>query len=354
MKTKLTYQELEKELEILKLKTSRIESENELKKLNIAIENSINEVFIFNGQDLKFTFANNAAINNLGYTLDELKKMTPIDISPEFTKEKALNKLAPLKTGKVKKIQFETIRQRKDKSTYPIEAYISKFNIENEEHFLALIIDVTERKKVNESLKESEYKYKIIVENAGDAMYMANFEGEILEVNKLACKMLGYSEKELLRLNITELDADFAALEKAKKFWNTLEAGKPYTLETRHKRKDGSIFPVEIKIGVAKINNKKVTLGFARDITERKVVEKIINKSERLLKEAQRVAKIGHWELNLLDNKLTWSDEVFRIFNLKPQEFKPTYANFLEKIHPKDKEIFNNAYLDSLENKAKF
>jgi len=208
--------------------------------------------------------------------------------------------------------------------------------------------------KSKTELIERDNKFKNIIENAGDAMYMANFEGEILEVNKLACIKLGYSEKELLRLNITALDADFVELEKAKKFWNTLEVGKPYALETKHKRKDGSTFPVEIRISVASINNKKVTLGFARDITERKVVEKKIKESERLLKEAQTVAKIGHWELNLLDNKLTWSDEVFRIFNLKPQEFKPTYATFLEKIHQKDKETFNNTYLDSLEKNKPF
>ncbi|WP_372793615.1 PAS domain S-box protein [Lutibacter sp.] len=201
---------------------------------------------------------------------------------------------------------------------------------------------------------ESENKFKNIIENAGDAMYMANFEGQILEVNKLACTALGYNEKELLCLNITELDANFIEVEKAKKFWNSLEVGKSYSLETKHKRKDGSTFPVEIRISVASINNNKVTLGFARDITERKVAEKQLKESERLLKEAQIIAKIGYWELNLLDNKLTWSDEVFRVFNLKPQEFKPTYATFLEKIHPKDKEIFNNTYLDSLENNKPF
>lgn len=149
--------------------------------------------------------------------------------------------------------------------------------------------DITEFKKAEIGLIESEHKFKTIIENSGDAMYMANFEGEILEANKLACTTLGYTEKELLRLNITELDADFVDLEKVKKFWNKLEIGKPHTLETKHKRKDGSIFPVEIKIGVATINNKKVTLGFARDITDRKLIEAELIEAKKKAEESDRL-----------------------------------------------------------------
>ncbi len=224
----------------------------------------------------------------------------------------------------------------------------------NKKNLLGTVVNITDRMLSRNKLIESENKFKLIIENAGDAMYMANFEGEILQVNSLACKTLGYSEKELLSLNITGLDTEFVNKKKVKKFWNNLEPGKPYTLETRHKRKDGSVFPVEIKIGLTTINSEKVTLGFARDISERKQAEKQLKKSEKLLKEAQKIAQLGHWELNLLDNKLTWSDEIFRIFNLNPQEVQSTYNLYLEKIHPNDRDKVNKAYLDSLENKIPY
>tara|TARA_R110001583_G_scaffold35585_1_gene118154 strand:- start:747 stop:5216 length:4470 start_codon:yes stop_codon:yes gene_type:complete len=144
---------------------------------------------------------------------------------------------------------------------------------------------VLEKTLTNNTLEDSKNHFKSIIENAGDALYMANFEGEILEVNKIACTTLGYTEKELLNLNVTDLDADFTDLKKAKKFWNTLEVGKPYTIETKHKRKDGSLFPVEIRIGVATVDNKKVTLGFARDLTGKKQAElEIIEKEEKFSK----------------------------------------------------------------------
>jgi PAS domain S-box-containing protein len=72
------------------------------------------------------------------------------------------------------------------------------------------------------------------------------------------------------------------------------------------------------------------------------------------LNEAQKLAQIGHWELDLTTNSLFWSDEVFRIFGLEPQEFEATYEAFLEHIHPDDHELVNHTYLESIKNKSAY
>jgi PAS domain S-box-containing protein len=77
-------------------------------------------------------------------------------------------------------------------------------------------------------------------------------------------------------------------------------------------------------------------------------------RSERSLTEAQRIAQIGSWELDIVNNKLSWSDEVYRMFGLKPQEFGATYEAFLDNIHPDDRENVNNAYADSLKNQMPY
>ena len=69
------------------------------------------------------------------------------------------------------------------------------------------------------------------------------------------------------------------------------------------------------------------------------------------LNKAQALAHIGHWELDLTDNSLYWSDEVYRIFGLEPQEFGATYGAFLKHIHPDDVGLVNNTYMKSLEEK---
>lgn len=79
-----------------------------------------------------------------------------------------------------------------------------------------------------------------------------------------------------------------------------------------------------------------------------------IQKKYVSMKEAQDLANIGHWELNLKENHLYWSDEVYKIFGLKPQEFIATYDAFLDRIHPEDVEMVNTAYTDSLANKTSY
>lgn len=81
---------------------------------------------------------------------------------------------------------------------------------------------------------------------------------------------------------------------------------------------------------------------------ERRAAEEAHIKSEAMLSRAQRSAHLGSWDLDLVNNRLTWSDEVYRIFGLKPQEFGATYEAFLEYVHPEDRAKVNEAYTSSL------
>ncbi|MCW9026067.1 MAG: diguanylate cyclase, partial [Thiovulaceae bacterium] len=89
-------------------------------------------------------------------------------------------------------------------------------------------------------------------------------------------------------------------------------------------------------------------LGIFWDVTESEKEQESLKKLEYGLNKAQELANIGHWELDLLENKLFWSDEVYRIFGLEPQEFGATYEAFLEYIHPDDKDLVNKVYTESV------
>jgi PAS domain S-box-containing protein len=86
----------------------------------------------------------------------------------------------------------------------------------------------------------------------------------------------------------------------------------------------------------------------AQTVTERDILMRGLRESDERLRKAQAIAHVGSWELDLATDRLTWSDEVYRIFGLQPQEFKATYEAFLERIHPEDREAVNAAYMGSV------
>ncbi len=87
---------------------------------------------------------------------------------------------------------------------------------------------------------------------------------------------------------------------------------------------------------------------------ERKQAEEEIRESGESLARAQEIAHVGSWELDLVNDELAWSDEIYRIFGLNPQEFGATYEGFLKSVHPDDREMVNKAYTDSVESKTPY
>lgn len=155
--------------------------------------------------------------------------------------------------------------------------------------FHKLELEIEKNKNINAELQqsnirlsESESRSRIIIEQAGDAMYLSDLEGDILMVNNRACDMLGFSHDELLSKNVNDLDMNFVDRKITRDFMESLIPGKPQTLETTHRHKDGSEIPVEIRIGVFEDMGSKSVLGLVRDISERKQIE---NKIQRINEE---------------------------------------------------------------------
>jgi len=90
------------------------------------------------------------------------------------------------------------------------------------------------------------------------------------------------------------------------------------------------------------------------DVTEKRLADATLKESAHRLNEAQRIAQIGSWELDLASSKLTWSDEIFRIFEIDKAAFGASYEAFLNTIHPEDRELVNQAYTDSLSSRTPY
>jgi PAS domain S-box-containing protein len=138
-----------------------------------------------------------------------------------------------------------------------------------------VVLDVTGRKRAEEALRESEERFRTLIEQACDAFYLHDGDGRFLEVNRQACESLGYTREELLGMCVFDVEQDFD-LRKAQQAWEQGEPGKAYTVQGHQRRKDGTAFPVEVRLSAYYMGGQKLHLGLARDITERKRAEEEI------------------------------------------------------------------------------
>ncbi|WP_420322027.1 PAS domain S-box protein [Flagellimonas sp.] len=135
--------------------TDRIEAEEERNHWNKIFEESLNEIYIIDAKTLKFLRTNQGALNNLGYSWEELQKFTPVDIKPEYNEASFKKLISPVQSGREDKITFETVHLRKDGSTYPVEVHLQSSFIEHQKVLVAIVLDITDRKDYTDKLERT-------------------------------------------------------------------------------------------------------------------------------------------------------------------------------------------------------
>lgn len=205
---------------------------------------------------------------------------------------------------------------------------------------LGLNIDITDRKLAEQALQQSEAKFRRLHESMMDAFVSVDMNGVIREFNQVYQDMLGYSEEELRRLTYRDLTPEkWHAYEQGILQNQVFVQGYSEVYEKEYRRKDGTIFPVELRTYLLQEGDNPPTGMWAivRDITDRKRAEKALSERELLLRETQKLAHVGGWEWEIAADKLYWSDEQFRIFGYEPGVITPSYQAFTAALHPDDK-----------------
>lgn len=132
--------------------SERKKLEQEKFRMNFIIEKSLNEIYVFDTESLKFIYTNPGALKNIGYTQEEIKSLTPLDFKPEFTEEMFRKFVAPLISGEKERLVFETIHRRKNGSVYNVEVYLQCLEQEGKKLLYAIINDITERKNAEKEI----------------------------------------------------------------------------------------------------------------------------------------------------------------------------------------------------------
>jgi PAS domain S-box-containing protein len=240
---------------------------------------SLNEIYLFEAESLRFRFANLGALQNLGYTLSQMQAMTIPDIKPEYPPARFRELIQPLIQHQKTILAFETVHRRADGSHYPVDVRLQLFEWDGENLFLAVILDITDRKQFESALRESEAKYHQLFELGSDALFLIdNEEGQILDANETAESLYGYSKEELLRLRNVDLS------EQPEQTRQATAQRLNNVLLRYHRKKDGAIFPVEITATHLTWKGRPAHIAAIRDITERLQVEQALRQSEARLR----------------------------------------------------------------------
>jgi PAS domain S-box-containing protein len=181
----------------------------------------------------------------------------------------------------------------------------------------------------------SEARFRSFVDHATDGFFLFDEHQALVDVNRQACESLGYSREEMIGMHPRDFDA---ALDQASiaRIGERVSSGETVTFETQHRRKDGTVFPVEVRARQFQHGPHRFRLSLARDITERRRTEELLRESEARLQKAQHIAHVGWWERDFATSRVSLSDEVCRIFGLEAVDLPEWHARWLSLIHPED------------------
>ncbi|MCB0139805.1 MAG: PAS domain S-box protein, partial [Caldilineaceae bacterium] len=146
-------------------------------------------------------------------------------------------------------------------------------------HMIGIVQDVTNLRLMEDELRSSESRFRAVVEHAADAVFLYSWKGTILDVNQQACRNLGYSRQELLQLSPTDFDIELTA-DRMSQIMAQIHAGHTITLGTHYRRKDDTIFPVEVRARAVGPEDPGVIVALVRDVSERKQSEAALKESE--------------------------------------------------------------------------
>lgn len=269
--------------------TERQRAETDRQQLSSMLEKSLNEIYIFDLKSLKFDYVNQGALLNLGYTLEQMRDMTPVDIKPELDARQFETLVKPLRSGEKEKLLFHTVHRRADGSDYPVEVHLQIVDKGPKRMFMAMILDITERRLGEERLAVITRTGKLGIwdwDIAADTITWTDpvFAIHGVEKGSFEPTMEGYHAL----IHPEDRERVTAAIR------DSLENDAPYTIEFRTVNPKGELNWVYTNAVVLREGKRPVRmLGGTMNITERKKAESALQESEARFKAIYQHASLG-------------------------------------------------------------
>ncbi|MHC4113026.1 MAG: PAS domain S-box protein, partial [Planctomycetota bacterium] len=338
--------------EMLANALDRKQSEEVLRKseanYRLIFDTANDAIFIHDTESGKILSFNQKACEMFGYPREEMERLTVEDLStgvPPYDQEHAVGwiKRAVREGPQL----FEWIARHKNGQDIWIEVNLKLAVMEGEDRMLAIVRDITERKQVEEKLKSSEERLKILFEAAPDGIYLNDLEGRFVDGNRAAEELTGYKREELIGKSF--LEAGLLSEEQipiAVRSLNKVAHGQPtgpdeYTL----KRKDKSQIVVEIRAFPVRIGTETLSLGIARDISARRNVEESLKESEAKYRSLVTNIPDVVWTTDEKGNTTFISENIESVYGYTPEEIYTKGGKlWFGRIHPDDLEKVKDSF----------
>ena len=258
------------------------------------LEESLNEIYLFDAKTLRFLLVNRGARLNLGYSMEELRSLTPLDIKPEFAAESFAEILEPLLNYKKQKIQFETVHRRKDGSLYNVEVHLQLSNFQSVQVFVAIILDITVRKKAEIKLLETQQMLNLVMDNIPQSIFWKDKKSVYLGCNYKFAEEAGVKSVTDI---IGKTDYDLAWKKEESDFYRKCDRrvmdtkkAEYHIIEPQLQATGRQAWLDTNKIPLCDSEGKVIgILGTYEDITGRRLMEDELRKLNRDLKKQDKL-----------------------------------------------------------------
>jgi len=244
-------------------------------------------IFLIDNETGQILEANQAAVCLYGYDRAALLRLKNVDLSAEPEETRRRTRGADANRDQVVTIPLR-FHRKKDGTVFPVEITGRGFVHKGRSVHIAAVRDSTERLRLESQLRFTQF----VVDHSADIVFWVNSEGRLVYVNEEGCQSMGYTKQEFEGMTVADIDPDFP-LDTWPRHWQNLQREKNILLETTHRRKDGSIFPVEIRANFVAFNGLEYNCAIIRDISERKRLEQERVVLEAMNRQLQKEESLG-------------------------------------------------------------
>lgn len=301
--------------------SERKHAERNLNLVRLLINHSSDAMFLIDPDTANILDANQRACEILGYAREELLSIQMADLISELRSSDIKWKARIDELRKKEDVVEELICKRKDGLTFPVELNIRYIYQDKQEYFVLAMRDITERKRAEQALMESEERYRILADTANDAMFLADIEtGIIVDANKGAEKLLSLSRDDIIGLHQTQLHPKEKADYYSKLFGQCAQKEEFFAEGIYVSDKAGHKIPVEISSRITEISGRKFMHGIFRDVTEHKRAEEKLQASEKRFRDLATCSSDWFWEVDVEGRYTYCSEQVVKVLGYTAEE----------------------------------